>query len=50
MIRATYNEYLDRRRPEWVDAEMFGRVYVDKVQKLVEVRDTDIERVLDRRL
>lgn len=52
MIRVTANEYLDRRRPEWLDAEVSGQVRFDwhrellKGTRLVEISDArkDIQR------
>lgn len=49
MTRVTYNEYLDKRVPAWVDAEVLGHVQVDKLAKLVEIRDYHIERVFTTR-
>lgn len=48
MIRVTPNEYLDRRRPEWIDAEMVGHAHYDKGTRLVQVHDSvpDIQRAL----
>lgn len=46
MIVLTPNEYLDLRRPEWLDVEVSGHVrYVDRTH-LIHVHDPDIERIV----
>jgi len=49
VIVVTYNEYLDRRDPRWVDAEVLGRVAVDRNAKLITIRDAHIERAFLQR-
>lgn len=44
MIRVTANEYLDNRRREWIDAEMYGHVHFNKVTALVEIKPVEIQR------
>ena len=34
-VRVTPNEYLDARRPEWLDAEIMGVVSYDRTNRLV---------------
>lgn len=35
-MKFTANDYLDARRPEWIDAEMLGHIRYDKATRLVE--------------
>ncbi len=37
MIRVIPNEYLDRRLPSWVDAEILGVIRYDGEARLVEI-------------
>lgn len=36
----TANEYLDARKPEWLDAELLGHVSYDKPTKTIHVTPT----------
>lgn len=38
-MMVTPNEYLDARRPEWIDAEVLGLVRYDKTAGIVVVSD-----------
>lgn len=43
----TPNEYLDARRPEWLDAEMIGRVRYDaRTRTVLVTRCPEIEAAL----
>lgn len=47
MTVVTANEYLDARRPEWLDAEVCGRVAWQRYLGTVKVSDPSIEAVLN---
>jgi hypothetical protein len=49
MIRVTPNEYLDKRQPTWLDAEVLGRVHYDWRLRLVEIREIDVARSFEVR-
>lgn len=46
MIVVLANDYLDARRPDWIDAELCGRVVYQRLLKMVVITDREIERVL----
>ena len=46
MIVVLANDYLDARRPDWIDAELCGRVVYQRLLKTVAISDREIERVL----
>ena len=48
MIRVPPDVYLDRRQPDWLDAEMTGRVRYDAPERLVYVSDATIAALLAR--
>jgi hypothetical protein len=41
------DQYLDARRPEWLDAEMLGHVTYDKIRREVRIHRTDIYKLVD---
>src|SRR3990167_8805148 len=49
MIVVTANEYLDARRPEWLDAEMCGHVVYQKILGTVKITDRVIGVILNDR-
>lgn len=44
IIKVTSREYLDKRRPEFLDAETYGRVRYNALTGLVEIADMAIQR------